>query len=544
MEYFKTEIAESYLKNIGNFKKTFIEPDLQDLRSPWSIPDFDKLIDFMESKISSGARFMVAGDSDVDGISSLSIVGNFLESKKMYVSKYIIPKSISDETGFYRKMLNDINKYNIQVLIIFDISLVPDFFLKLLNPNIKIAICDHHEIFNPPDVDFYINPKMSTDTELQQISSSGLAFKIVAQLLVNRNEFRKYHNEYLVLGMFGTLSDMVAITGENRTIVKLGMAGLLRETKYRKFFKNDRNIYYERVLFTIISYVNSLAKMGYAYEAMEFFNSENIDEKKYREFNKKSVKKKIKEGEALLRAALKSLQPEIYDSIFCIVSECGNTNLLGQIAFKLKAMKNANIIIMSKLTEDIYKGSIRVLDGYNAFEIVKSGEKRVLNFGGHNGAAGFIINKEQIQDFIEDVKDYLKQTDCKRVKCLEIFYKVRFREINHELISDIRKLAPFGSEFPPPLFFSNNVNIVSIQKFSPYSEHFKGYVKQDNQSFSVIGLNLADSVEEVFSSSQTFNILYEIGFSPYNSDKVQLKIKKIINKKDEFYDYFMKKGEN
>lgn len=94
-----------------------------------------------------------------------------------------------------------------------------------------------------------------------------------------------------------------------------------------------------------------------------------------------------------------------------------------------------------------------------------------------------------------DNKEYLnRETIIKdndtSISYLEIDMELRIKDIGFQLIEDIKRLEPFGTYNPKPLFVYKKIVIESINFFGEKNQHLKLLVQDENRVFDCVGVNL------------------------------------------------------
>ena len=93
-----------------------------------------------------------------------------------------------------------------------------------------------------------------------------------------------------------------------------------------------------------------------------------------------------------------------------------NEGLIGIIAARLKDYFNKPSIVITA-SNKLLKGSARSVYNYNIGRVIKNSldQKIILNGGGHNMAAGFTLNKENITTELEELELELIDFDVEEV---------------------------------------------------------------------------------------------------------------------------------
>ena len=122
-------------------------------------------------------------------------------------------------------------------------------------------------------------------------------------------------------------------------------------------------------------------------------------------------------------------------------------------------MFNKTCIILTK-SSNFYKGSARSVNNFNIGEYIHDAVKKniIISGGGHNLAAGLLINKNKIKLF----KNYLENIWKKKKRNITNNYtsKILLNSINNNFFNEINRISPFGNENANPLFLLENVKII------------------------------------------------------------------------------------
>ncbi|GIX41841.1 MAG: single-stranded-DNA-specific exonuclease RecJ [Leptospiraceae bacterium] len=156
--------------------------------SPLYLPDILKGLKFLEEALSSNKKIFVFGDRDVDGITSTTIITDYLISYRNHQSLIFKNSTEGDTYGISDKIIQEILEINPDLIIFLDMGSSHIHYLKqIVELNKKIIILDHHipQIDDIPENDFkniaFINPLMSNILLEHQnkISTAGITLKFI-----------------------------------------------------------------------------------------------------------------------------------------------------------------------------------------------------------------------------------------------------------------------------------------------------------------------------------------------------------------------------
>lgn len=107
-------------KKLSNEKiKIFLEPTRHNFYDPFLLPDMKKAVDRILKAIENKEEVLIYGDYDVDGITSTTVLMNFLEERGVKV-KYYIPNRLKEGYGLNKEAIKQIVDKNINLMITVD----------------------------------------------------------------------------------------------------------------------------------------------------------------------------------------------------------------------------------------------------------------------------------------------------------------------------------------------------------------------------------------------------------------------------------------
>jgi len=129
--------------------------------------------------------------------------------------------------------------------------------------------------------------------------------------------------------------------------------------------------------------------------------------------------------------------------------------VLGLIAGSLVEKRGVPALIMSLDSDGVVRGSGRSLANYPPLpEMLASVDNLLLRFGGHNVAAGWSLNPDQLADFTSAVKERLRPLDELAQQSRLVLDACLLPD--EATVTDARSLevlAPFGSGNEEPLMY-------------------------------------------------------------------------------------------
>jgi single-stranded-DNA-specific exonuclease len=216
-EIFTAEAARQYLDKSGS------------LYDPFLLTDMEKVVVRLLKAIAQEERIFVYGDYDVDGVTATALLVQVLHRMGGNVKEYI-PHRFEEGYGLNFEALEKVAAQEAQVVITVDCGIrSPAEVLRARELGIDLIITDHHEpTADLPEAYAIICPKRSDDEYPDKnLAGVGVTYKLVEALLERQPVAGVRAEDWLDLVAIGTVADVVPLNGENRALVKAGLA-LLR----------------------------------------------------------------------------------------------------------------------------------------------------------------------------------------------------------------------------------------------------------------------------------------------------------------------------
>jgi len=380
------------------------------LDSPYKYKNMQPLVGYLLKAINEKKKIVVYGDYDVDGICSVTILKRVFSLLGIDIG-YYIPNRYKDGYGINVDKVNEIINKHYDILICIDNGINAKEPIKIAKESgIDVIVLDHHEKNgDTPCFDYILHPIISEFSDYN-MSASSIAYYLSLALLGENDE------KCAILAGIATISDVMPLIKQNKLLVKNAIK-LLNEHKYKNLdLLMDNNQYDENTLSMIlIPKLNSVGRIikDIRVNSLISYLFEN-DEKKMLEYSKFILQ---------CNETRKSISNDFFNKIHTTdlknVIVFKDDDLLegvcGIIASRLSSSYDIPSFIFAKSEDgNFYKGSARSIEGINIVEALKSLDY-LVNYGGHEKAAGLTININDFSRFKKDIE--------------EIFSKIQKQEI-------------------------------------------------------------------------------------------------------------------
>ena len=452
----------------------FLERDRELSWSPLLMKDMDKAVARIEAAIANRERIAVFGDYDVDGITSTVLLVDYLRSRGADCTKYI-PRRVEDGYGLGREPLRTLRERGVSLVITVDCGITGVEEARYAGEiGLDLVITDHHECKERlPEAVAVVDPKRpDCPYPFKHLAGVGVALKLVLALGEQREE--ALFARYCTLAAIGTVADVMQMSGENRVIVYrgleaigntdfLGLRALLRETGL-----TDRAVTSTQIGFVLSPRINAAGRMGEAELAADLLLTDDPEQAETlaRELCELNRERQAVEQEIFAQAVEQiAYLPPDERSALVLSSEVWHQGVVGIVASRLSE-KYSCPSFMIHLQNGVGKGSCRSYGGFNLFAALESCADLLVDFGGHELAAGFNIREADIPAFRRRMNhvvcDYRNGEAPVPSLAVDVTIQ-RPEEITLDEMEQLGRLEPYGSGNDRPVFALMGAKVESLQ---------------------------------------------------------------------------------
>ena len=484
--------------------RIFITPTRDDFHDPFLFKGMDIAVERIIKALNNKEKILIYGDYDVDGITSTTVLKKYLMDRGISVDTYI-PNRLHEGYGLNKNAIDTIKERNIDLIITVDcgISAIEevDYAVSL---GMDVIVTDHHEVGEKlPNALAVIDAKRKDNTyPFRSLAGVGVVFKLIQALSIKLEIKPEEYLKYLDLVCVGTISDIVPLEGENRTIAKLGLM-LIKVTRnlgLRELIKSSgyKEIDSNTISFGVAPRINACGRMGHEEESLKLFLAEDLESatKITKELNEYNTLRQSTE-KAIYEEAVQEIDRNHLDEKNSIVlgGKGWHHGVIGIVSSKVTDKYYKPSILLS-FEDDIAKGSGRSVPGFDLYEGLTKCEDLVEKYGGHSMAVGLTLKKENLEKFKERFEQIAKEKNIKElVPIIYIDDELKLKDINMDLVKGLSILEPFGEANKVPLFLIRNLKIDSIRALSE-GRHLKLTLRDENFVINAIGFELGYLAEE------------------------------------------------
>lgn len=507
------------ISNIDEIK-TFLYGSNEPFHDPFLLKDMKVAVQRILQAIKNKEKITVYGDYDVDGITASSLLYMFLKSIDACVSVYI-PVRKNEGYGLNLEAIEAIYNSGTRLIVTVDCGISGNAEVASMPSDMDIIITDHH---TPPEVlpaaYAVINPHQAgCDYPFKPLAGVGVAFKLCQALNKEKYNSEELWSEMLEFVAMGTVADIVPLIGENREIVKKGLAKMSGTSSLglKELMKIsgciDKPITAETVGFALAPRMNAAGRLEHAMSAVELLITEdqNIAAEIALKLNNENIERQeissqiFKEAEELLKD-----QNDIGKAIV-LAKEGWHAGVIGIVASRLVDKYHLPTILIS-IDGEVAKGSCRSISPLNLYDAISACSSSLLQFGGHRQAAGLTLSTDKInqfrEQFLHEVSVRLSPEDFEPKITADVVVPEGC-VLSIKLVKELSMLEPYGAANPLPVFAFREAKLKNPAVMGAEKNHLRLIVDFANVTYKGIMWNQAQKITSIYNHS-----LATIAFSP------------------------------
>lgn len=527
--------------------EVFLKPKYErDIHDSFLFGDMERAVSRIYKAIDRGEHITVHGDYDADGVTGSAVLLHTLEDLiKVKESKskldYYIPHREDEGYGLHIPTVDILKDRGTNLIITVDCGIASREAIAYANDcAMDTIVVDHHEFPEELPEAILIHPRLPGEAyPFPYLAAVGVAWKLACGLYseARKNNLKVHPGAEKWLLDFvsiATITDIVPLVGENRTLVHYGLKVLRQSPRLglKKMFEIG-SIDQEKadtftIGFQIGPRINAAGRMEHAETALKLMMTKDHDEaeilaQKLQDHNsaRQSATGKIFEE------ARKQVLDQTDEHILMVIADGWPAGLVGLVAGKLVSEFNKPVLAMGRTGEQIV-GSGRSVSGFHITEALRATGDCVQKCGGHPQACGFtIIGEENFEKFQKQIREIAKKQlkDADLNPVLEIDAELDLEDLDWDLVDILQSMEPFGEKNPLPRFVSHELEVVNSDCVGNGSKHLRLLMRSPKGTMQkFIGFGFGGNLSACAPGNK-IEVVYEVGINVWNgSREIQCKI--------------------
>lgn len=517
-------------------KGNFISPKYENLADPHDFNSMDRAVARVKKAIKENQKIGLFMDYDADGICGGAII--YRNLRKFVKIEYYVPHR-SEGYGLSTKAIDSFAKSGCKLVLTVDCGVKNDKEVEYANSlGIEVIVTDHHELPKKlPDAFAIIHPQLSKKIKFKTLSGGGVAYNFVRALGLSGGK-EKWDID---LAAISTIADIVPLIEDNRVIASYGLQviGKTRNKGLGELIKisalDQAKIGTYEVGFQIAPRINATGRIDDPVSSFKLLTTDDDGEIKI--LCEKLNKLNLQRQDVLKKDLARSIeevkkQNKSKDNIIIVQQDGLNEGVVGLVAGKITDTYYRPSIVLTD-HDGFYKGSARSIKGVNITEIISTAGDLLESFGGHPGAAGLSLKKENLKKFEDKIRAQAKKIEKKLFdRVLQVDALIDSSQIDLTLARSIETLEPFGYGNNRPTFALEKMKVANLKAVGKTGDHYKISLCDNISNHDCIAFNVEKNGWKI-ENDMVVDVAFTISINRWRDrEKVDLVVEDIKRSKD------------
>jgi single-stranded-DNA-specific exonuclease len=374
--------------------------DAREAHDPAAFSGIERALDLIHTHIAAGRPIVVHGDYDVDGVCATAIMIRALRSLGAEAS-WFLPSRVDDGYGLAAATVQRLAQRGTALIITVDCGITAvEEVAAARAAGIDVVVSDHHA----PRADGVLPDCPIVHPALSQypcptLCGTAVAYKLAAALGAATAE------DDLDLVALATVADLVPLTGENRRLVREGLAALAATAKpglraLMAVSRADPSALDTGTLgFRLAPRINAAGRLRRADAGLELVLTEDLARAKAIAAELDAVNAERRAVEQRILWDAESQVAELGGRAgYVLWSEEWHPGVVGIVASRIVERYHRPAVLVA-LEGDTGGGSGRSIPGFDLLGALDAGAVHLRRYGGHRAAAGLTIDVAQLDAF-------------------------------------------------------------------------------------------------------------------------------------------------
>jgi single-stranded-DNA-specific exonuclease len=375
--------------------------DARETHDPSAFAGIERARELILGHIREGSRIVVHGDYDVDGVCATAIMVRALRSLGADAG-WFLPDRINDGYGLSTATVSRLAARGIGLLLTVDCGITAIQEVRVAREaGIDVVVSDHHAPRSDgqlPDCTI-VHPGVC-GYPCPELCGTGVAFKLAQALGASTAE------DEIELVALATVADLMPLHGENRRLVREGIAALSNTARpglraLMRVAQVDPSAIDAHALgFRLAPRINAAGRIRRADAGLELLLTEDPERADEIAVELDAVNAERRAVEQRIgweaEAKLGELAP---GAAYLLWAEDWHPGVIGIVASRIVERTFRPTILVAVDREGIGHGSGRSIPGFDLLAALDECAEHLDRYGGHRAAAGLTIDADRLEAF-------------------------------------------------------------------------------------------------------------------------------------------------
>ena len=501
-----------------------IGPDLR--HDPSLLIDMDVAVARIQRALAAREKIAIYGDFDADGICGTAVLVEGLARLGGDMVSYF-PHRVQEGYGLNADSLDGLQAQGVSLVITVDCGISNNAEVAYAREHgLDVIVTDHHNVMSslPPALAIVNAKRPDCSYPFSQLAGAGVAYKLL-QAVSRAQGNEQGVEEMLDLVAIGTVADKVPLLDENRYLVQKGIAVLRRTRRpgLQAMIETARlepgYVDTEAISWTIAPRLNAPGRLDHAITTYRLIMSASGEEARQLalQLEEKNLQRQKLTEEFLAKAKEQLAAVGTTRPVLVVGGEDYPSGIAGLIAGRL-AEEFYRPAIVYELKESTASGSARSIPEFDVVGALSQCRDLLQRFGGHPGAAGFALPRENLEAFGERLLEIsgraLAGVDLR--PHLNVDAAMPLSGIGGKTFRLLERFAPFGQANPVPVFLSRRAAVLDCHPIGATSQHLRLRLRDGRITWKAIGFDLGPLSSEI---APEIDIVYNLVLDRWNGEE-------------------------
>jgi single-stranded-DNA-specific exonuclease len=505
---------------------------------PHLLPGVEQAVERLSAATTGGEAIAIFGDFDVDGVTAAALLAEALGELGARVITYI-PNRFSEGYGLNVDAITSLRQQGASLLLAADCGTSSvDEVEHACRLGMDVIILDHHAIPSklPPTVAL-VNPKLlpesGQESPVGELASVGVAYKAMAALYQALGRAWQ-PQRFLDLVAIGTVADVAPLVGENRYLVKDGLAAIARAERpglcalIAVAGLRPEGVDSEAIAYSLGPRLNAAGRLADAELSLRLLLTQDEGEaaQAARQLNALNQERQRQTEQALATAAELLTAEDAQASLIFVGHPDISEGIVGLVASRLVDERYRPAIVYQR-GESESRGSCRSIPEFNIVAALGRQHRLLVRYGGHARAAGFTAANANLPALKEGLLGQAASelAEAELSPALAIDAELPLGHLRGEDIRWLQRFQPHGQGNPEPTFLSRGVSVAEARLLGSNGQHLRLKLKDGPVTWPAIAFDMGERAVE---AGQRVDVVYSLASERRGDDALELRIKDLI----------------
>ena len=348
------------------------------------------------------------------------------------------------------------------------------------------------------------------------------------------NFYGERERQELQLVALSLLADLMQLVGENRILVKQGLQAInaAPRTGLAELIAKQgligKQIGTGDIAWNITPVINATGRMGKPETAIMLFLEKDPavrNELANAIIAMNDKRKELgKNGWAIAEPIARESLAHYRQKLTVVVSDKIDRGITGILSSRLATAFNVPSMVICLMQNGTAVGSLRSARGYRVLSLPEAYPDFFLDYGGHTFAAGFSLMQENVEPFLQKIREYADTIEFDKDTenpPLAVDAELPHSYITPDLLSVLDTFEPYGEGFPPLQFCAKNMKITAASimgKTQP--QHLKLTLDCGSYKWTAIYWQAADKLNTEFKIGDTIDAVFTVSRNTFNGNTI------------------------